>query len=154
MADELTEVEISELKDAFALFDKNNDGFINFPELKDIVVSLGNNPSDSEIERMIHELDADGDGSIDFPEFLIFMSKNFKKRARRSVCEELKDAFNVFDRNGDGYITHEEMKRVLDEFEENLSDKDVAEMIKEADQDGDGKINYQEFIAAMAAKQG
>ena len=62
--------------------------------------SLGQNPSADELKQMILEVDEDGSGSIEFPEFLMMMKKKMKQN--ESAMEDVKAAFKVFDQNGDG----------------------------------------------------
>ncbi|TPX57011.1 hypothetical protein PhCBS80983_g04149 [Powellomyces hirtus] len=68
MADQLTEEQIAEFKEAFSLFDKDGDGTITTKELGTVMRSLGQNPTEAELQDMINEVDADGNGTIDFPE--------------------------------------------------------------------------------------
>ena len=86
MADQLTEEQIAEFKEAFSLFDKDGDGTITTKELGTVMRSLGQNPTEAELQDMINEVDADGNGTIDFPEFLSLMARKMKG-ARASVWE-------------------------------------------------------------------
>ena len=61
---------MKEFKDAFAIFDKDGGGSITTEELGDVMKSLGQKPTQAELEAMVREIDADGNGEIDFPEFL------------------------------------------------------------------------------------
>ena len=79
MADQLTEEQIAEFKEAFSLFDKDGDGTITTKELGTVMRSLGQNPHDQELNDMINEIDEDGNGHVDFDEFLIMMSKKMKE---------------------------------------------------------------------------
>ncbi|KAJ9074306.1 hypothetical protein DSO57_1003097 [Entomophthora muscae] len=149
MSDQLTADQISELNEAFALFDKNGDGSISVEELGEVMKSLGQNPTPDELQAMIKEADADGDGTIDQEEFQILMAR------RLQGCDfeqEQQAAFRVFDQNGDGYISKSELKQVMSSLGEKLSDADLDEMIREADIDGDGQISYDEFSKMMNAK--
>merc|ERR1712233_104878 len=78
MADQLTEEQIAEFKEAFSLFDKDGDGTITTKELGTVMRSLGQTPTEAELQDMINEVDADGSGTIDFAEFLSLMSKKMK----------------------------------------------------------------------------
>merc|ERR1712187_940162 len=66
--------------------------------------------------------------------------------------EELNEAFKVFDRDGNGFISAAELRPVMTHLGEKLTDEEVDEMIREADVDGDGQINYEEFVKMMMAK--
>ena len=81
-----------------------------------------------------------GNGTIEFNEFLLMMSKKMKETDKE---EELREAFRVFDRNGDGYISATELRHVMTNLGEKLTDEEVEDMIREADLDGDGLVNYE-----------
>ncbi|XP_076915222.1 calmodulin-7-like [Bidens hawaiensis] len=150
MADQLTDDQISEFKEAFSLFDKDGDGCITTKELGTVMRSLGQNPTEAELQDMINEVDADGNGTIDFPEFLNLMARKMKDTDSE---EELKEAFRVFDKDQNGFISAAELRHVMTNLGEKLTDEEVDEMIREADVDGDGQINYEEFVKIMMAKR-
>jgi calmodulin len=95
---------------------------------------------------MINEVDADGNGTIDFPEFLTMMARKMKDT---DSAEEIKEAFKVFDKDGNGFISAAELRHIMTNLGEKLTDEEVDEMIREADVDGDGQINYDEFVDMM-----
>ena len=72
--------------------------------------SLGQNPTESELQDMINEVDADGNGTIDFPEFLSMMARKMRDTDSE---EEIKEAFKVFDRDNNGFISAAELKHVM-----------------------------------------
>ena len=146
MVENLSEERITEFKAAFELFDKDRDGAINNKELGTIMRNLGQNPSEEELKQMIKEIDLDGNGVIDFNEFLYLMVKKMKGN---DTEEELLEAFKVFDRDGNGYVTSHELRNVLTSLCEGTSPEEVEEMIREADIDGDGQVDYQEFVKMM-----
>lgn len=86
-------------------------------------------------------MDADGNGTIDIPEFLTMMARKMKDSE-----EEISESFWVFDKDGNGYISAAELCHVMTNLGEKLTDKEVDEMIREADIDGDGQVNYEEFV--------
>ncbi|CAG2208547.1 CALM [Mytilus edulis] len=136
----LTEEQVAEFKEAFSLFDKDGDGTITTSELGTVMRSLGQNPTEAELQDMINEVDADGNGTIDFEEFLLMMARKMKDTDSE---EELREAFRVFDKDGNGFISAAELRHVMTNLGEKLTDEEVDEMIKEADLDGDGLVNYE-----------
>ncbi|KAJ8895211.1 hypothetical protein PR048_000536 [Dryococelus australis] len=96
--------------------------------------------SETELRDMVNEVDQDGNGTIEFNEFLQMMSKKMKGA---ESGEELREAFRVFDKNNDGLISSTELRHVMTNLGEKLSDEEVDDMIREADLDGDGMVNYE-----------
>lgn len=100
------------------------------------------------MQDMINEVDADGSGSIEFPEFLMMMAK---KTSDMAAEDEIREAFRVFDRDGNGFISRDEMRSVMMNLGEKVTDEECNQFILEADVDGDGQINYEEFYLMMTA---
>ena len=107
--------------------------------------SLGQNPSDSELSDMINEVDIDQSGAIDFDEFLRMMSTSLRPS---DVEHETRAAFEVFDKDGSGTISADELRAVMKSLGEDLTDAEIDEMVKEADRDGNGTIDceYLSFL--------
>ncbi|KAK3092934.1 hypothetical protein FSP39_009081 [Pinctada imbricata] len=139
LVEQLNEEQIAEFKEAFSLFDKDGDGTITTKELGTVMRSLGQNPTEAELQDMINEVDVDGNGTIDFSEFLSMMSRKMKET---DTEDELREAFKVFDKDGNGFISAAELRHVMTNLGEKLTDEEVDEMIREADIDGDGQVNY------------
>ncbi|KAJ9185846.1 hypothetical protein P3X46_005433 [Hevea brasiliensis] len=148
MGDVLTEEQITEFQEAFCLLDKDGDGRITFEELATAIKSLEENPTEEELQSMINEVDVNGNGTIEFGEFLNLMARKMKESEAE---EELKEAFKVFDKDQDGYISPNELRHVMINLGEKLTDEEVELMIREADLDGDGQVNYEEFVRMMLA---
>ena len=149
MTNQLSEEEIAEFKEAFTIFDKDGDGTITTKELGIIMSSLGQNPTEAELQDMISEVDRDGNGIIDFPEFLTMMGRQMNDK---DTEEEIRNAFRVFDKDGNGYISPAELRQVMLNLGERLSDEVIDEMVQDADIDGDGQVNYEEFVTMMMSK--
>lgn len=143
---DLTEEQKQEIKEAFDLFDTDGSGSIDAKELKVAMRALGFEPKKEEIRKMIADIDRDGSGTIDFSEFLSMMSA---KMAERDPREEIMKAFRLFDDDDSGTINFAKLKRVAKELGENMSDDELQEMIDEADRDGDGVINLDDFMRIM-----
>lgn len=150
MADTLSNEQIAEFKEAFSLFDKDGDGTITSKELGTVMRSLGQNPTEAELQDMIREVDQDRSETIDFPEFLTLMAR--KTMQDIDYEEEIKEAFKIFDKNDNKHISAAELRHVMSNLGEKLTDEEVDEMIREADIDGDGQINYEEFVRNMMSK--
>ncbi|NWR79303.1 CALMS protein, partial [Centropus bengalensis] len=149
MAERLSEEKIAEFKEAFSLFDRDGDGCITTKELGTVMRSLGQNPTEAELQDMVGEVDADSSGTIDFPEFLSLMARKMRDTDSE---EEIREAFRVFDKDGNGYISAAELRHVMTNLGEKLTDEEVDEMIKEADCNNDGQVNYEEFVRMMTEK--
>ena len=98
---------------------------------------------------MINEVDKDGSGKIEFKEFLDLFTQKMKDPDSE---EDLIEAFKIFDKDGNGVISANELRHVMTTLGEKLSQEEADEMIKEADIDGDGHINYQEFVKILMSK--
>lgn len=143
---DLTEEQKTDIKEAFNLFDTEATGLIDTKELKVAIRALGFEPKKEEIKRMIAEVDKDGTGKITFADFQQLMTV---KMAEKDSNEEILKAFRLFDDDETGKISFKNLKRVAKELGENLNDEELQEMIEEADLDGDGEVNEEEFLRVM-----
>ncbi|NWX88956.1 CETN2 protein, partial [Nothoprocta pentlandii] len=159
---ELTEEQKQEIREAFDLFDADGTGNIDVKELKArkrpwkqagqttlfcvAMRALGFEPKKEEIKKMISDIDKEGTGKISFNDFLAVMTQ---KMAEKDSKEEILKAFKLFDDDETGKISFKNLKRVAKELGENLTDEELQEMIDEADRDGDGEVNEQEFLRIM-----
>ena len=108
--------------------------------------SLGKDATPTEIQDMIDNADVNSDGKIEFEEFVRLMADD---SSSIDHDKELLAAFKVFDKDGNGKISHTELKQVMDDLGENMTEKEIDTMIKDADTDDDGMVNYQEFLSMM-----
>uniref|UniRef100_A0A0E0BNI7 Major facilitator superfamily (MFS) profile domain-containing protein n=1 Tax=Oryza glumipatula TaxID=40148 RepID=A0A0E0BNI7_9ORYZ len=150
LMDHLTKEQIAEFREAFNLFDKDGDGTITSKELGTVMGSLGQSPTEAELKKMVEEVDADGSGSIEFEEFLGLLARKLRDTGAE---DDIRDAFRVFDKDQNGFITPDELRHVMANLGDPLSDDELADMLHEADSDGDGQINYNEFLKVMMAKR-
>merc|ERR1712029_61698 len=146
--DFLSEEQIGEFQDAFTYFDTDHDGIINSRELGSVLRQIGQNPTEAELQDMVNDVDKDGTGSIDFPEFLAMMAMKINEQ---NAEDEIREAFKVFDGDGNGFINRQELAVVMMNLGETLTGAEIESMIEEADIDGDGQINYEEFYNMMTS---
>ncbi|XP_006881188.1 PREDICTED: centrin-4-like [Elephantulus edwardii] len=142
----LNETQKQDIKEAFDLFDVDGSGTIDVKELKIAMRALGFEPKKDEIKKMIAEIDKKGIGTIAFDDFLAIMTV---KMSEKDENQEILKAFKLFDDDDTGTITLSNIKRVAKELGENLTDEELQEMLDEADRDGDGAINEEEFLRIM-----
>ncbi|KAK3088921.1 hypothetical protein FSP39_025506, partial [Pinctada imbricata] len=134
-----------EIKELFRTFDKDNDRSISTKELGKAMRFLGLNADQENVKKAMKCLDANGNGRIEYKEFLLFMKKEFE---RDPQCQDeenhIRAAFRMFDRDGNGYIDRKELKYALTNLGEKMSEKEIKDMMRQADVNGDGKIDYEE----------
>lgn len=135
--------QIAEFKEVFSLFDKDGDSTMTTEELGSVMRSMNQNPTEAELQDCINDVDQDGSGTVDFPEFVTLASRNKDTDTKE---EYVKEDFQAFDNNGNGFASATELGHVMTNLGQKLTDKDVDEMVGEADVDGDGQINYEEFV--------
>ncbi|XP_023751438.1 calcium-dependent protein kinase 26 [Lactuca sativa] len=143
IASKLSEEEIGGLKQMFKMMDVDNSGYITFDELKDGLKRCGADLDESDIHDLIQSADIDNNGTIDYDEF-VAATLHFTKVDRE---DRLFAAFAYFDKDGSGYITHDELQQACKEF--GVADIHLEEIMKEVDQNNDGRIDYGEFVAMM-----
>ncbi|KAI5592803.1 hypothetical protein POPTR_004G207300v4 [Populus trichocarpa] len=143
IAESLSEEEIAGLKEMFKAMDTDNSGAITFDELKAGLRRYGSTLKDVEIRDLMDAADVDNSGTIDYGEF-VAATVHLNKLERE---EHLVAAFQYFDKDGSGYITVDELQQAC--AEHNMTDVLLEDIIKEVDQDNDGRIDYGEFVAMM-----
>jgi len=149
--DKLSNVQLEEFFEAFTLFDKDGGGTIDASELKEVLASVGQMPTDAELADMISAVDADGTGDIDFTEFAALMAH--KMQADEGGEKAMAAAFSIFDASGDGLISSGEMRKIMINLGEKVTAEDVEAVIRCVDTDGDGFINYKEFSRVILDKK-
>ncbi|KAG0494301.1 hypothetical protein HPP92_005295 [Vanilla planifolia] len=144
-------VDPAELKRVFQMFDRNGDGSITKKELSDSLRNLGINVPDAELQSMIDNIDTNGDGCVDMEEFGALYQTIMDEHDDADEEDDMREAFKVFDQNGDGFITVDELRSVLASLglNQGRTVDDCRRMIRKVDVDGDGMVNYKEFKQMM-----
>ncbi|KAL6001489.1 hypothetical protein ACLOJK_007227 [Asimina triloba] len=140
----------AEIEMIFNRFDSDSDGKISTGELASVLQALGSAPTPVDVERMIAAIDTDRDGFINLEEFAGFLAgEDGGDGRKRDGFEDLKDAFDMYDLNKDGWISAVELNKVLKSLGEECTVQDCHRMISTVDSDGDGKVNFEEFKKMM-----
>lgn len=162
---------------AFALYDANKNGAIFLQDFGRILESLQVETDSNKIKEIVQQLDTNHDGEIDFDEFVAAMTslltrepqdielrkwntyphppatkghkRSYSRGISRHETDELRLCFARFDKNGDGLISTQELKQVMSDLGEHLTDREIADMMKDGDTNSDGFIDFKEFKALM-----
>ena len=102
--------------------------------------SLGQNPTDAEVQDMINEVDVDGSGAMEFPEFCVMM---VKKMTESDTENEVREAYRVFDKDRDGFISRAELRMIFSALPERLTHGEIEEMLDAADEDGNLLVRFE-----------
>jgi len=151
IASQLGEKDIKALRDVFMTLDSDGDGQLTVSEMREGLANAGLKEIPADLQQIMEEVDSDGSGVIDYTEFLA-ASLDKKQYNDENVCWA---AFRVFDRDGNGVISKEELSQVLGDGDvKNLAMRDMAAMMAEIDTNGDGEIDFKEFMKMMRGTDG
>ena len=149
MFDNIVSNKEKEIKDIFNKYDSNRDGNVTSDELANILKAININVSDEEIKEIIEELELEGNNEINYEDFVSIVNRREKDV---DTEEEVLKAFKFFDKEGNGLININDLKHIMITVSKNLSELEIDDMLKEADLDMDGFINYEEFIRSLLTK--
>ncbi|KAH9607464.1 hypothetical protein KSS87_019361 [Heliosperma pusillum] len=147
MGKELNPDQVNSMKEAFTLFDTDNDGKIAPSELGILMRSLGGNPTQAQLKQIITQESLTN--PFDFTRFMDLMSKHLKPEP---FDRPLRDAFKVLDKEGTGFVSVSDLRHILTNIGEKLEPEEFDEWIREVDVGSDGRIKYEDFIARIVAK--
>jgi len=140
---QLSDSQLLEIHAAFAKFDRDGNGTIEKRELEASMRSCGLSVEDNSVEELLCTVDTDGDGKIQFEEFLKIMARRILETDGK---EELKVAFTLFDPEGTGYIDREEATKLLTEVGKPFAPDELACFLASAKADKDGRISLEAFL--------
>lgn len=145
-ADQLSEEQLTEIKQVFDRFDQEETGQISSKDLGNILRSFGIDVLDRDLTDLLEEINRDNGGKISFSSFLeILISRLDNLEIEKMIIS----AFEVFDSTKRGIISASELRYLMTHLGERLSEEEVNEMIREADVDGTGQIDYRSFVKRM-----
>ncbi|PIO72354.1 EF hand [Teladorsagia circumcincta] len=125
------------------MFDKENKGYIRATQVGQILRTMGQAFEERDLKQLIKEFDTDGSGEIEFEEFAAMVA-NFvvNSEDNEGLEEELREAFRLYDKQGNGYINVSDLRDILRALDENVSEEELDEMIAEIDTDGSGTVDF------------
>ncbi|XP_030761679.1 troponin C-like [Sitophilus oryzae] len=149
MSEELSKDQIALLKNAFDTFDVDKKGSIGVVMIGTILSMLGIQTTEAMLAEIIAEVDEDGSGELEFAEFVTLASRFMVEEDAEAMQQELKEAFRLYDKEGNGYITTSTLKEILKELDDKLTSDELDMIIAEIDTDGSGTVDYDEFMEVM-----
>ncbi|KAG9125279.1 SCF ubiquitin ligase complex subunit cdc4 [Ceratobasidium sp. 392] len=140
-------MQVHEYKEAFALFDKRGTGFVPREQIGDLLRALGQNPTQGEVA----ELASNAPREVDYKTFLAILNRpdGFKPAG---TPEEFIRGFQVFDKEGNGFIGAGELRYVLTQLGEKMTDEEVDELLKGVQIGPDGNVNYESFTRMILSQ--
>ena len=163
--------EVRYFRKMFDMFDTDHSGAIGFFEMKNLTKHLGVEMDDDALRESMDRIDENGNGDLEFDEFLMWLSEasnqadefavlKSKIRAQgtrplsNTQIERLREVFNHFDADGSGSIDTEELGHVFEAMGQKLSEADLNALMKQADDDGSGEMEFEEFLMLMCSNFG
>lgn len=140
--------QLEQLRAIFDRFDMDHDGSLTQLELAALLRSLGLKPSGDQIHHLLDNMDANGNGLIEFDELVEAILPDMNEEVLINQ-DQLMEVFRSFDRDGNGYITAAELAGQMSKMGHPLSYRELSEMMREADTNGDGVISFNEFASIL-----
>jgi len=137
------------LRKAFQMFDQTKSGYIETIKISTILNTMGQLFDEAELNRLIEENDTESAGKVNFDAFCNIVGTFLEEEDDEAMQQELKEAFRLYDREGNGYITTSTLKEILAALDDKLSSSDLDGIIAEIDTDGSGTVDFDEFMEMM-----
>jgi calmodulin len=142
----LTEEKIAEAKEAFAIQDEENEGKIDGTKLINVFRTLGHDPTRSEVKDLLNEIGKTEQSKVEFTEVLTMYERKAEDFERNSAA---RIAFRMFDETEKGYITPEDVVRVMTKLDSPISEENAEKLIRETSVYGYRKVNFEEFLVSQ-----
>ncbi|XP_796091.1 calmodulin-beta [Strongylocentrotus purpuratus] len=149
-AQSLSTEDIKVFRERFSVYDKNNDGTITTKELDDAMKAAGNYLTTDELAQRINEADTNRNGTIEFSEFVAIIlerrnRKEEEKEKMKGERERIRKAFRKLDKNGDRFLSPDELRQAMSTIDPLMAKEKIEEMIYKADLNDDGYVSITEF---------
>lgn len=142
----LSDEQIEELREAFGLFDSDNKGALDARELKAAIRAMGFDVKKEQVRKMMQDIGREPTQLISQDDFFEIMRDKMHEKGSK---EEVLKIFQLFDEDNLGKITLKNLKKIAIEIGDAASEEELRGMIAEADRDGDGALNFDEFYRVM-----
>ena len=147
MADkDIDPAQMAQYRDAFKLFDKNEDGMIDFNEFSEVTKSIGMESKPEAIKLIIDTIGSDN--KVSFQQFMAVMTGKMKNMDTK---KDVLKAFQVFDEKKDGTVRAGQLKHLLRTFYSIMTVAECDALINEAQPDAEGNIKYAPFVDKLFA---
>ncbi|XP_055714040.1 troponin C [Phlebotomus papatasi] len=137
------------IRKAFQMFDTTKSGFIDTLKISTILTSMGQPYDKTELQTLIADNDPEQTGKVNIDGFSRIAGHFLEEEDAEAMQQELKEAFRLYDREGNGYITTSTLKEILAALDDKLSNADLDGIIAEIDTDGSGTVDFDEFMEMM-----
>lgn len=145
----MSKEQVQMLRKAFDMFDRDKKGYIHTNMVSTILRTLGQTFEEKDLKELIAEIDQDGSGELEFDEFLALTARFLIEEDTEAMQEELREAFRMYDKSGNGYINVSDLREILRALDDKLTEDELDEMIAEIDTDGSGTVDFDEFMEMM-----
>ncbi|XP_067649733.1 calmodulin-like protein 3 [Haliotis asinina] len=130
----------------------DGDGALTIDEFEKLLIFCGHRVSRADIARVFLQLDTDVNWKITLDEFLAVLPRLSPPDSADFAAARIRRIFDVYDVNKDGFVTQEEFQVIMSKAGQPLSKIQIRDLIARCDKDGDGKLNFEEFLAIYVAK--
>mmetsp|Transcript_50663 Transcript_50663/g.58080 ORF Transcript_50663/g.58080 Transcript_50663/m.58080 type:complete len:191 (-) Transcript_50663:26-598(-) len=142
----IPEREVLDIKELFDTMDSSHKGCIEPRHMKNLIESLGYGALPQTIYHLMAELDSDQNGVLEFEEFLDLMTQ---RRSHNDTRKDIEQVFRIFDSKNKGFIDKTDLRMVLRDLQEPITETELEEMVKKADSSGNGQVTVDDFYNLM-----